>query len=84
MGLLLGKGVGYLVAGLLKTVVGIVPGLLGGLASPAAAAVNRRRRVARRRRDIKTLKKDWAALRKGRGPRKGTKRTRRRMRKRFF
>jgi hypothetical protein len=83
MGLMLGKGVGHLVAGLLKTVVGIIPGLLGGLASPITSAVQRRRRISRRHRDVRSVKRDWRALRKGKGPGKATKRTRRRLKKRL-
>jgi hypothetical protein len=84
MSTLLGKGLGRLVAGLVKTLLGIVPGLLKGLTAPVTAAVQRRRRKSRRRRDVKSVKSSFGALRKGKGPRKAMKPLRRRAKKRFF
>jgi hypothetical protein len=82
----LGKGLARLVLGLLKLVVGLVVGLLQGLVAPVGKAVDRKRRKARWKRDVRAVKKDWNALLKGKLGKRGkktAKRTRRRAKKRF-
>jgi predicted lipid-binding transport protein (Tim44 family) len=66
VGKVVGRVLAGLVTGLLSFVAGLVGGLLKGLLMPFALLAANARRKWRRKRDVRAMKKDWRALKKGR------------------